>query len=388
MDEHEPFEPEGSSGLTRRDLLVVGGSATAALLALPSLAAARVQRGFAVPPGQSPLEDRILKFERTTVDTSKWKKTGPYTLGFVNQGPFNGWGKMYNVAAQYTANKSGMVKKIISVDSNGDPNKQINDMQDVIAQKPDLILLTPMSKAALSAPVERAMRAGIPVVVSGSSVNTDNFVAEVGRNLYEVAYENAVAFAKRLGGKGNVIVFNGIAGTDTAIQWRQAALDAFKKYPGIKVIADQFANWSIADSKKDAAAILAANSQIDGVWTGGSEMSLGTILAFLEAKRKLPLFGTTNPLNGFLRLAKKHHIKFVGSPYPPAMSAEAVKTVLDVLQGKPVKKYRDIAPVMLKGQVTYTEKDIAKHYKPQYNDDYIDPTPVPAADLKKAGFGA
>src|SRR5262249_33577810 len=151
------------------------------------------------------------------------------------------------------------------------------------------------------------------------------------RNLYGLAYENAVAFAKRLGGKGNVMMFNGIAGTDTAVQWRQAALDAFKRYPGIKVVADQFANWSVADSKKDASAILQAHPSTDGVGTGGSEMSAGSISAFAEAKRKLPLFGTANPLNGFLRLAKQYRIEFVGSPYPPTMSYIAVKTALDVL---------------------------------------------------------
>jgi ribose transport system substrate-binding protein len=231
------------------------------------------------------------------------------------------------------------------------------------------------------------MRAGIPVVLCGSGVNTDDYATEVGRNLYTLAYDNALAFAKRLGGRGNVVMFNGIAGTDTAETWRQAAKDAFKQFPGIKLVADQYANWSVADSKKAAAAILQANPKIDGVWTGGSEMAVGSIIAFDDAKRKQPQFGATNPLNGFLRLARQDHIRFVANPYPPAMSYYAVQAALDVLAGKTVKKYIDVKGVMLGGKTTYTEADAARLYRPQFNDDYIAPTPVPAALLKKNGFG-
>jgi ABC-type sugar transport system substrate-binding protein len=116
-------------------------------------------------------------------------------------------------------------------------------------------------------------------------------------------------------------------------------------------------------------------------------MSLGTILAFAEAGRKMPVFGTTNPLNGFLRLAKQHRLKFVASPYPPAMSYYAVQAVLSVLGGKPVKKYADVERALLRGKTTYTETALASFYRPQYNDDYIHPTPVPHALLLKAGFG-
>jgi ribose transport system substrate-binding protein len=378
------FHDDDCQAFDRRKLLVRGGAAGAAFLALPGLASAGT-RGTLAPP-KSPFAERIAKNEKITVDTSKYKKDGPYTIALITQGPFNGWGKIYNVAAQYAADKSGKVEKTLIFDAFGDPAKQIKAMQDMLAQKPDAIVLTAMSKAALAAPVDRAMRAGIPVILCGGAVDTDSYVAEVGRNLYDLAYKNALALAKRLGGRGNVVMFNGIPGTDTAVTWRTAATDAFKQYPGIKIVADQYANWSIADSKKAATAIIASQPKIDAVWTGGSEMAMGTILAFADAKKKLPVFGTTNPLNGFLRLAKQHKLSFVASPYPPAMSYYGVQAALDMLAGKPLKKYADVQGVLLKGQTTYTEKALGSFYRPQFNDDYIHPTPLPAAALNKAGF--
>lgn len=376
---HETDLAAGAAARLTRRAFVAATGASAAVLAAPTLA------GAAKPV--SPLAERIAKNEGITVDPKVWKKSPPYTIALVTQGPFNGWGKMYNVAAQYAADRSGKVKKTLVFDSFGDPTKQINAISDLLAQKPDAILLTPMSKAALSAPVARAMRSGIPVVLCGSGVDTNDYVAEVGRNLYLLAYDNALAFARRLGGRGRVVMFNGIAGTDTAETWRQAAKDAFSQFKGIDLVADEFANWSVADAKKSASAILQANSKIDGIWTGGSEMAIGTILAYADAKRRPPQIGTTNPLNGFLRLARQHKLKFVASPYPPAMSYYGMQTTLDVLAGKRVKKYQDVKRVMLKGKVVYTERDLARFYDPRWNDDYIAPTPVPAPLLRKAGFG-
>lgn len=386
MDDIRAFDDDGRP-FDRRQLLLRGGAAGAVFLALPDLASAGVRSSLAsLAPPRSPLAERIAKNAKITVDTSKYKSDPPYTIALITQGPFNGWGKIYNVAARYAAQTSGKVGKTLVFDSFGDPAKQIKAMQDMLAQKPDVIVLTAMSKAALAAPVDRAIRAGIPVVMCGSSVDTDSFVAEVGRNLYDLAFKNALALAKRLGGRGNILMFNGIAGTDTAETWRQAAKDAFGQFGGIKLVADQFANWSVADSKKAATAIMASQPKIDAVWTGGSEMAIGTILAFTDAKRKLPVFGTANPLNGFLRLAKQHKLKFVASPYPPAMSFYGVRAALDVLAGKPVKKYADVQGPLLKGVTTYTETAIGRFYRPQFDDDYIDPTPLPAAALNKAGF--
>lgn len=331
--------------------------------------------------GLSPLDARILNNQKVTVDTSKYKKSPPYTVGLIVQGPFNGWGLMYDLTAKYTLNSSGKVKSILYADSQGDPTKEISDMQNFIVQKPDAIILTPLSKAALTAPVERAMNAGIPVVLCGSGVTGDNYVTEGGRNLYEIAYSAADKLAQRMNGQGNVMMFNGIAGSDTAITWHDAAMQAFQKYPGVKVVADQYANWSIADSKTKAAAILAANSKIDGVFTGGSEMSIGTIQAFADAGRPMPLFGTTNPLNGFLRLAKQYNLKFVADPYPPELSQTCANLALDVLAGKPVKKYVDMSSTGVSGVSEYTETDIDRFYKPAYNDDFIAPAVIPADQL-------
>jgi len=329
---------------------------------------------------------RILRNEMVTVNTSRYKKSGPYVVGYVAQGPINGWGKEFDLAVRYELQKSGRLKRLLYINSGGSASKQITGMEDLVAQHPDIILLTPLGKAALSAPVDRAIAAGIPVVVSGGSVATDKFTAEVGRNLPQTAYQSATHLAQMLNGKGNVVMFDGIAGSDSAEGWKAAAHAAFERFPGIKVVAEQYADWSVAEATTKMQAILSAHPRVNGVWSGGSEMSLGAIDAFAGAHKAMPMFGTTNPLNGFLRLARQYHLKFYGAPYPPAaMGKVEVDVALKILRGQPVKKYSDVINV-IKGAGGYTQAQLGSRYQPGLNDDFVPPAIIPLSVYRKNGF--
>ena len=178
-------------------------------------------------------------------------------------------------------------------------------MQTMVAQKPDLIILTPLSKAGLSAPVQRAMDAGIPVVLCGSGVTTDKYVTEGGRDLYSIAYSSAKKLAEMLSGKGNATMLNGISGTDTAITWHDAATKAFSEYPASR---SSLTSTQTGQSRWPRPRLPRSSREPEhhGVWTGGSENAIGAIQAFADAGKAMPVFGTTNPLNGFLRLAKQY----------------------------------------------------------------------------------
>src|SRR5437762_542771 len=190
------------------------------------------------------------------------------------------------------------------------------------------------------------MSAEIPVILSANGIQSDTSVKRVDIDMNQAAYQAADGLAKSLDGKGNVIMFSGIAGVDAAETWKKAAEDAFKQYPDIKVVASEYAQWSVATSKEKTAAIMAANSQIDGVWAGGGEMALGAALAYQDAGKTQPKYGFANVLNGFLRLAKENNLTFTGVPDPPSMSKACLDTALDVLQGKPVKKFINVADAM------------------------------------------
>jgi ribose transport system substrate-binding protein len=355
---------------------------TTASAAQPTTAAAAAKPAATAV---SQYSEDLKRDAATTVDTSKYKKDGPYTIAALTQGPGNGWGLTYDVTIRAAAEGNPNIKKLIFTPNDGDANKEISAMEDAISQKPDAIVIDPLGSAALVAPTTRAMSAGIPVILCANGIQSDNFVTRVDIDLYQAAYQAADGLAKSLGGKGNVVMFSGIAGVDAAETWKKAAEDAFKMYPDIKVVASEYAQWSVATSKEKMAAIMAANPQIDGVWAGGGEMALGAALAYQDASKSQPKYGFANVLNGFLRLAKENNLVFTGVPDPPSMSKFCLDTALDVLQGKPVKKFINVADAM-PGSAAYDQTQIEKYYVADLNDDFVPPAAVPVKAYVDGGF--
>lgn len=330
----------------------------------------------------------LLKDAQTPVDTSAYKKDGPYVIAVSQQDPSNGWGNTYNVSILGYGEellKQGVLSKPLLVSATNDANQQISDMENFIEQKPDAIVIEPLGRAASVAVIERAIDAGIPVVLCANGIESEKFTTRVDIDFYEVAYKSGIGLAELMGGKGNVILFNGIAGVDSTETWRAAALDALSNYPDIKVIAEEYAQWNIATAKQKMEALMAANPQIDGVWAGGGEMVLGAALAYEDAGKPFPKFAMVNVPNGFLRLADQYKLEFVGSPDPPGMSRHCLQTAVDILQGKEVMKFVSLRTLM-DGADPYDQTDFIQWYVPELNDDFIPPMTVDLQYYLDGGF--
>ncbi len=341
------------------------------------------------PALASDYSQALLRDAQTPVDTSIYKKDPPYVIAVSQQDPSNGWGNTYNVSILGYGEellKQGILAQPLLVSATNDANQQISDMENFIEQKPDAIVIEPLGRAASVAVIERAIDAGIPVVLCANGIESDKFTTRVDIDFYEVAYRSGEGLAKLMGGKGNVILFNGIAGVDSTETWRRAALDALSKYPDIKVIAEEYAQWNIATAKQKMEALMAANPQIDGIWAGGGEMALGAALAYEDAGKPFPKFGMVNVPNGFLRLANQYKLEFVGAPDPPGMSRYCLQTAVDILMGKPVMKFISLRTLMA-GADPYDHTNFLQWYVPELNDDFIPPMTVDISYYLAGGFG-
>ncbi len=324
----------------------------------------------------------LMADAETVVDTKDFVKDGPYTIASIMQGPINGWGLTLDTTIEYLASQESDIDELMVVPVNGDVDRQISAMENTIKLKPDLIMLEPLSAAALSASVRRASEAGIPVVVCADGVEGKPYVSYVDVDLYRAGYESAKALAEDLGGKGKIIMISGIPGVDAAEVWKQAAEDVFATYPDIEIVASEYGDWSIPTSKDKAAAMLAAHPEIDGVYAGGSEGAIGALLAFEEAGRTQPSYGTVSPLNGWLRLAIEHDVTFTAWPQPAALEGKyCLDTALKVLRGDEVTRFVHIPEDVI------TDENAAEHYIPELNDDFSVPMAAPVEVYIEAGFG-
>ncbi|HML40251.1 MAG TPA: ABC transporter substrate-binding protein [Bellilinea sp.] len=340
------------------------------------------------PWASSDYSKALLSDAAKTVDTSAYKKDGPYTIAVSQQDPSNGWGNTYNVTIDAYGKElldQGILAKPLLTSVTNDANKQISDLEDFIEQKPDAIVVEPLGRAALTATIKRAIDAGIPVVLCANGIEGDDFTARVDVDFWEYGYRSGQGLAELLGGKGKIVMFHGIAGVDSTETWGAAAKEALANYPDIEIVAEEYAQWNIATAKQKMEALMAAHPEIDGVWAGGGEMALGAALAFADAGKDAPAFGMVNVPNGFLRLADQYDYKFVGAPDPPSMSKYCLDVAVQILQGKNVQKFIDLRTLM-DGADVYDNTDFIQYYAPELNDDFIPPMTVDLQSYIDGGF--
>lgn len=355
-----------------------------ALIALLLILAACAQ---GAGPGESATatprpEEREAAGGAEMVDTSEYATEGPWVIAHASQGPTNSWALLYDAHFEWAVNQKheGKFEEILYADANGNADKQVNDIQDLTVQQPDLLVVTPLGQAALVGPIEQAMSQGIPVILCSGLVNTAEYITYIDRSNYTQGQEMAQWLADRLGGEGKIIMFSGIAGSDTAEERLRGARDVFSEYPDIEELGHAYSDWSISQAKQDAEAFLAAHDEIDGVWSDSAFMAWGAIEAFAEAGREIPPM-TAEPLNGFLRLAEEHDVEFFALGYPPAQSIQCVDAAVKTLQGEEVPEHIPITDVL-----SFTHEELDQYYRPDMSDDLWVDYQLPDEQLAELGF--
>ncbi len=280
------------------------------------------------------------------VDTSKYKKDGPYVIGFSNASISNIWrvGLLHAIQNAAAKNKD-KIKQLLITDANDDAAKQVSDVQDLLQRGVDLLIVSPATAEALDPVVQQAMDAGVPVVLVDRRVSSDNYVSFVTASDQALGRTMAQWMAERMGGKGNIIMIGGIAGASPAELRIAAAKQVFAEFPGMKILDLQYSDWSPAKGKQVMAAMIQKyGDQINGVWNDSGLQGFGALEAFVEAgwaDGKIPPI-TCADLNGCVKLAVQHKVPVMSFDYPPAMGGDSVDVALKVLAGTPVPKQYEV----------------------------------------------
>ncbi|MGD9736508.1 MAG: substrate-binding domain-containing protein [Solirubrobacterales bacterium] len=197
--------------------------------------------------------------------------------GFVSQ-----WrSQMENVAAVMSEQNEpykGHVefKKVVSETS---PTAQIQSLNNVIAEKPDAILIDALSPTALDPVAEKACAQGI-LVIFFDQIGQADCAYKLHEPELELFRNNAEWLAKTLHGKGKIIQDLGLAGSPISQQGDKAAEEIFAKYPGIEIVAKYEGNYTPGPTKQAVSQILTTTKGIEGVY--GIAGVDGAVQAFEE----------------------------------------------------------------------------------------------------------
>ncbi|MEO8530669.1 MAG: substrate-binding domain-containing protein [Deltaproteobacteria bacterium] len=217
--------------------------------------------------------------------------------------------------------------------TSADPALQVRAIEDLIAQGVNAIGVVPNDANVLEPVLKKARDAGIKVITheSPDQINADwdfEMVSSVG-----FGEAHAKLFAEKMGGKGKYVVYVGSLTVPAHNAWADAAIAYLKaNYPNMEMVGDRYGVAESADdSRKTALDVLAANPDLGGFLTFGSQGPIGVGRALEEQKLgdKVVLIGSFSPTQGSAML--KSGIIDGGFMWNPLEAGKVFVTLADFL---------------------------------------------------------
>jgi ribose transport system substrate-binding protein len=173
--------------------------------------------------------------------------------------------------------------EVVFADAQQDNAKQVADVENFLRQRVDLLMISPNEAKPLTPVVERAFKAGVPVVVIDRGIEGDSFTTFIGADNYEIGRQAGGHIAEILNGQGAIVEIRGLPGSPPAVDRSRGMHDAIAAHPGLRIIHSPVANWLREEAMAQMEMALAAHPKIDLVYAHNDPMAVG---AWLAAKAK------------------------------------------------------------------------------------------------------
>ena len=214
--------------------------------------------------------------ERIAVFTKN--QTNPF-FAAVRLGADNAAAQLKSSTIQYVPTKPDSIPE------------QMSQVEDVVVKKPDAIVFTPVDYKAMIPGVQKMNAANIPVVNITDRSEGGQFVTFVGADDHKLGMETGRYLLKAIGGKGNVVILEGVKGAITNADRTRGFRDAIKEFPNVKLLASQPANYQRLQALQVMENLMQSYPQIDGVMAANDAMATGVIEALDAANRKALVIG-------------------------------------------------------------------------------------------------
>jgi len=152
-----------------------------------------------------------------------------------------------------------------------DREEQIKVVDSFKARRVSGIALAPLDDKALRLPVRNAARAGIPVLVFDSALDSEDTVSFVSTDNYRGGRVGGEHLARILGGSGKVALLRLQEGSASTMKREQGLLDAIGEHDTIEIVSsNQYGGvtteTAFSASENLLAALGAASGGVDGIF--------------------------------------------------------------------------------------------------------------------------
>jgi ribose transport system substrate-binding protein len=238
------------------------------------------------------------------------------------------------------------IEVIAVTDAGFKPEKQVSDIETVLAKKPSIIVSIPTDPIATAGAYKKAAEQGVKLVFmdnvpQGLTAGKD-YVSVVSADNFGNGVAAGLLMAKALGGKGKIGLVFHAADFFVTKQRYEGFKQAIAKFPGISIAAEQGIGGPdfSGDADKAASAMLTANRDIDGIWAVWDVPAEGVISAARSAGND-DLVIVTEDLgaNVAINMAQGSFVKGLGAQRPYDQGVTEARLAAYGLLGKAAPAY-------------------------------------------------
>src|SRR5690242_11592309 len=179
-------------------------------------------------------------------------------------------------------------------DSQNDTAKEAANFENIIASGYKAILFNPTDANGSIANVLKAKAAGIPVFCIDREINATNAATcQMLSDSYAGCVKLGQYFVKTVGKEGEYAELLGLVGDNNTWNRSKGFHSVVDRFPGLKMVAQQSADFDRAKGLEVMEAILQAHPNIKAVFCGNDAMAMGAYQALVTAgkDKQVKVFG-------------------------------------------------------------------------------------------------
>lgn len=237
------------------------------------------------------------------------------------------------------AKELGIDLTVLAPMVNDSNEEQSQLVEQAIINKSEVIIIAPADSRGIIPAAKKVHDAGIPLVDLNSIIAGDEVFWEtfVGLDNVDIGRQTMRELCERIGGEGDIIILEGVAGTESSYGRIDGANEILEEYPNVNVVSQQAADWSRAKALTVIQNLLPAHPDLKAIYCVNDEMAMGSVEALEMADRLDSVLVTGIDANEDAREAiKEGRLTFSLDTNPWAQGYDSVKAAKDLLEGKEV----------------------------------------------------
>ena len=260
---------------------------------------------------------------------------GKYKIGILAPAVTHGWvaGVAYNAEQECLALADEVDYKLYTSNNAEEMTTQLDDLMTWGAQA---IVAFPQWEG-MEVPIQNAIDSGITVVNFDIVIDADGVYRVTGDN-EGMGVESAKYIVEKIGTTGTVVALP-VPTSGSVSELRMKGFnDTIKEIAPEMNVIEYATAFTREDGLKDFTDILAANKQIDAVYSLDDETSIGVLQAIEDAGRTdIKVITGGGGCQEYFKIIKEHEdINICSALYSPLMVREAVDMAVSVLKGETV----------------------------------------------------